>query len=294
LSLSLLTPPWGGVLCHPESHINNDECGAPEFYTAGAKLLQVGGSNAKVDPAQLVQLARKKTGDVHATQPAAVSITQATEVGSVYTLAQVEEIGAVCRQQNLRLHMDGARFANALVTLGCSPAEITWKAGVDALTFGATKNGVLAADVMVLFDRDLAAAAAYRRKRSGHLLSKMRFLSAQMDAYLADDLWLRNARQANSMAARLEAGLRAIPDVELFGPTEANILFCRLPERVTEALLAQGFSFYHDRWEPGVVRLVTSFLTSAEDVDSLLAATQSASRQFAELPCRGHVNSSTV
>jgi len=168
--------------------------------------------------------------------------------------------------------MDGARFANALVTLGCSAAEMTWKAGVDVLAFGATKNGVLAADLIVVFDRELAATAGYRRKRGGHLVSKMRFLSAQMDAYLADDLWLRNAGQANAMATRLEEGLRRIPQAELFGRTEANILFCRLPARAIETLLAQGFTFYHDRWGPQVVRLITSFQTMPEDIDGLLAA----------------------
>lgn len=271
LCLSVMTPPWGNVYCHPSSHINNDECGAPEFYTNGAKLVAVEGASAKIDVDRLRSVSRVKVGDVHATQPACVSITQATEVGSVYTLEEIAAIGQVCKASRMRLHMDGSRFANALVSLGCSPAEMTWKAGIDALSFGATKNGVLAAEAIVLFDASLAAEMGYRRKRAGHLFSKMRFLSAQMEAYLADDLWLRNARQANDMARRLTGGLEGVNGIEVLGSTAANIVFCRLPAVVIEALLQAGFQFYHDRWGPNVVRFVTSFATTAEDVDNLLA-----------------------
>ncbi len=272
LCLSALTPPWGSVFCHPASHVNNDECGAPEFYTSGAKLVAVDGPSAKIDVDALRRATRVKVGDVHATQPSCVSITQATEVGSVYSLAEIEALGEVCRSASVRLHMDGSRFANALVSLGCSPAQMTWKAGVDALSFGATKNGVLAAEAVVLFDASLAAQVAYRRKRAGHLLSKMRFLSAQIDAYLRDDLWLRNAREANGMARRLVAGLRPLPGVEVLGAPQANIVFCRLPAAAITGLLEAGFAFYHDRWEPGVVRFVTSFATTAADVDHLIAS----------------------
>ncbi len=270
LGLAALTPPWGGVLAHPMSHINSDECGAPEFFTAGAKLVAVEGASAKLDPATLKRLARRDPDDVHRVQPACVSITQATEVGSVYTLAELAAIGAICREAGLRLHMDGARFANALVALGCTPAQMTWKAGVDVLAFGATKNGVLGAEAIVLFDPALAREMAYRRKRGGHLSSKMRFLAAQMDAYVEGDLWLANARHANAMAARLAAGLRALPGVAVHDGADANILFCRLPNAVLQGLLDEGFSFYHGRWEPGVVRLVTSFATTPADVDDLL------------------------
>jgi threonine aldolase len=272
LCLSVLTPPWGNVFCHAQSHINVDECGAPEFYTNGAKLVLVDGLHAKIDASRLRLQVRADVGDVHATQPACVSITQATEAGSLYTLDEIATIGAICRDANLRLHMDGARFANALVSLGCTPAEMTWKAGVDALSFGATKNGVLAAEAIVLFDRSLATEMAYRRKRGGHLFSKMRLLSAQMEAYLHDDLWLRNATQANAMALRLDAGLRAIAGVELQGPTEANILFVRFPDTVIAALREQGFRFYGDRWGEGVVRLVTSFVSTNDDIDHFLGA----------------------
>lgn len=274
LCLSVLSPPWGSILCHPESHINNDECGAPEFFTNGAKLVSVEGDNAKIDPVQLQAKIRNKVGDVHSVQPSVVSITQATETGSIYSVVEIEVIGAICRDAGVRLHMDGARFANALVALDCSPAEMTWKAGVEALSFGATKNGVLAAEAIVLFDKSLATEMGFRRKRGGHLCSKMRFLSAQIDAYLRDDLWLKNARHANDMAARLSEGLSAIEGIELAGQTESNIIFCQLPQEVIDNLISQGFRFYHDRWGPGVVRLVTMFSTQQEEVDRFVSATQ--------------------
>lgn len=273
LSLAALTPSWGSILCHAESHINNDECGAPSFYSAGAKLVEVAGANAKIDPTALAAEAQCKRGDVHSVQPSCVSITQATESGSIYSLSELNEIGQICRETGLKWHMDGARFANALVALNCSPAEMTWKAGVDILSFGATKNGVLSAEAVVLFDQHYADELAFRRKRGGHLLSKMRFLSAQMDAYLTDDLWLNNARHANAMAARLVGGLSDVEGVALMGETEANIIFCRMPEAVIEGLLKLGFRFYHDRWGTGVVRLVTSFATSEEEVDAFVRAT---------------------
>ncbi|WP_447980965.1 threonine aldolase family protein [Achromobacter kerstersii] len=272
LSLAAMTPPWGAVLCHTQSHIANDECGAPEFFTNGARLMLLGGEAAKIDPVQLAAEARRKVGDVHSVQPSCVSITQATETGSVYTLDEIQAIGGICRDAGLPLHMDGARFANALVSLGCTPAEMTWKAGVEALSFGATKNGVLGAEAIVLFNPARARELAFRRKRGGHLFSKMRLLSAQMEAYLTDDLWLKNARQANAMATRLAAGMQGLPGVTLQGPADANILFCQLPAHAIEGLLEQGFRFYYDRWGPGVVRLVTSFATQEQEVDYFLSA----------------------
>lgn len=272
LALSAFTPPWGAVLCHAESHIENDECGAPEFYTGGAKLVHVAGKDARIDPDALREKTRLGAGDVHSVQPACVSITQATELGTLYSLEQTRAIGAVCRDAGLPLHMDGSRFANAVASLAASPAEMTWKAGIDVLSFGATKNGALGVEAIVLFDPARAGELAFRRKRGGHLSSKMRFLAAQMDAYLDGDLWLKNARHANAMAIRLDQGLRQIAGVEVRGTVEANMLFCRLPQPMIDGLLAQGFRFYTDRWGDGVVRLVTSFATSADDVDSLLAA----------------------
>ncbi|GGY35748.1 threonine aldolase family protein [Streptomyces djakartensis] len=270
LSLAALTPPWGSVLCHRDSHINNDECGAPEFYTAGAKLVPLGGDDARIDPEQLRAAARHKAGDVHSVEPSVVSVTQATETGAVYTLDEIRTLGSITEEAGLRLHMDGARFAGAVAALGCTPAELTWRAGVDLLSFGATKNGTMTADAIVVFDRSLTSELAFRAKRAGQLTSKMRFQAAQLDAYLRDDLWLRNAAHANAMAARLQEGLKAVPGVELLGTADVNILFCRLPRRITEALLAEGYTFYHDRWEPGVVRFVTSFATTERDVDHLV------------------------
>ncbi|POR48798.1 L-threonine aldolase [Paraburkholderia eburnea] len=278
LCLSAMTPPWGNIYCHASSHINNDECGAPAFYTNGAKLVTVDGSAAKMDPAKLLEAARSKVGDVHSTQPACASITQATEEGSVYTLAEIEAISDACKAANIRLHMDGSRFANALVSQDCTPAEMTWKAGVHALSLGATKNGVLAAEAIVLFDRTLATELAFRRKRAGHLFSKMRFLAAQIDAYLSNDLWLRNARQANAAASRLTQGLAELDGVEIMGAPTANIVFCRLPEPMIKALLDAGFRFYHDRWGAGVVRFVTAFSTTFEDVDHLLKRARAVSQ----------------
>jgi threonine aldolase len=278
LCLSAMTPPWGNIYCHASSHINNDECGAPAFYTAGAKLVSVDGPAAKMDPAKLLEAARAKVGDVHSTQPACASITQATEEGSVYTLGEIEAIGDACKAANIRLHMDGSRFANALVSQGCTPAEMTWKAGVHALSLGATKNGVLAAEAIVLFDRSLASELAFRRKRAGHLFSKMRFLAAQIDAYLKDDLWLRNARQANAAALKLTQGLAELDGVEILGAPTANIVFCKLPESMIKALLDAGFRFYHDRWGQGIVRFVTAFSTTFEDVEHLLERARAVGR----------------
>jgi threonine aldolase len=200
LSLAALTPPWGSVLSHPDSHINHDECGAPEFFTNGAKLVGVPGLDSKIDPEALRAAVRRRAGDVHSVQPSAVSISQATESGSVYTLDEIRRLSAIAKETRLRVHMDGARFANALDQLGASPAEMTWKAGIDVLSFGATKNGAMTADAIVSFDPALATELAFRAKRAGQLAPKMRFHAAQIDANLTDGLWLRNARQANAMA----------------------------------------------------------------------------------------------
>ncbi|MER7789629.1 low specificity L-threonine aldolase [Streptomyces sp. NPDC097640] len=272
LALAALTPPWGSVLCHSDSHINNDECGAPEFFTDGAKLVTVPGDESKIDPDALGRAVRRRAGDVHSVQPSVLSISQATESGSVYTLDETRRLGVIAKDAGLRVHMDGARFANALDHLDATPAEMTWKAGIDVLSFGATKNGAMTADAIVSFDPALATELAFRAKRAGQLASKMRFHAAQLDAYLTDDLWLGNARQANAMAARRGDGLKAIPGTELLGSPQANLLFCRLPRHTTEQLLAEGYAFYHDRWAPGIVRLVTSFTHTPDDIDQLLDA----------------------
>jgi threonine aldolase len=266
-----VTPPWGSVICHRGAHINTDECGAPEFYT-NAKLVASASDGSKLDPQVLATELAWGRGDVHSVQPACVSITQATEDGQVYSAEEIAAIAAVCLPAGVRLHMDGARFANALVALGATPADITWRAGVDLLSFGATKNGTLSAEAIVVFDEALMAKLPYLRKRAGHLASKMRFLAAQMAAYLDEDLWLANARTANAMARRLAQGLSAVRGMELEAPALTNILFARMPTGLASGLQQRGYDFYRDRWGPGVVRLVTSFRTSPEMVDGMVAA----------------------
>ena len=275
LSLALMTPPYGAVYCHPDSHINQDECGAPEFYTGGAKLVPVPGAHGKIAPAALEgALAAAGKGVVHHVQPAALSLTNETEAGTVYRPAEVAALAEVAHGHGLLVHVDGARFANAVAALGCAPAELAWRAGVDVMSFGASKGGALAAEAVVLFKRGLGDGLGFRRKRAGHLFSKMRFLSAQLEAYLADDLWLRNARHANAMARRLADGLARLPGVELVHPVEANEIFARIPDAAIRGAFADGFTFY--RWaEEGaraVCRLVTAFDTRAEDVEGLLAS----------------------
>ena len=272
LALSAATPPWGVIFCHSGAHINDTEGGAPEFFSGGAKLVTLQGADSKFTAGDLdAAIAGASVGNVHHAQPAAVSITQATEAGTLYTLDEVAAIAGTCRRHGLKLHMDGARFANAVAALGCSPAEATWKAGVHMLSFGATKNGALTAEAVVLFDKDLARDFAYRRKRGGHLFSKMRFLAVQWDAYVTGELWLDNARHANAMTARMADGLAAIDGCELTRPVEANIAFPRLGAKVIEGLKADGFQFY-ERGGENVIRLVCSFATTEEDVDAFLDA----------------------
>jgi threonine aldolase len=219
LALATLTPPYGAVYCHETAHIATDECGAPEFYTAGAKIIGLPSADGKILPAQLDAPLRYAADlGVHHVRPAALSLTQATEWGTVYTPAEVQALSAAARAHRLGVHVDGARIANAIAHLGCSPADITWKSGVDVLSLGATKNGAMAAEAVIFFDRARTESFAARRKRAGHLWSKMRFLSVQLVAYLQDGLWLRNARHANAMAARMAAGLGTLPGVHLVQP----------------------------------------------------------------------------
>ncbi len=276
LALAQLCPPFGCVYCHELAHIATDECGAPEFYT-GAKLHGLPSRDGKI-PIPLLEAAIAHARDmgVHHAKPAAVSLTQATEWGTVYAPAEVAAIAAVAHAHGMAVHMDGARFANALAALRCSPAEATWKSGVDVLSLGATKNGALCAEAVVFFKPALAADFGHRRKRGGHLWSKMRFLSAQLLAYLENDLWLANARHANAMAALFAAGLERIPGVRVLQSVDANEVFAALPEATVARLEREGFGFY--RWPaataPGTVaiRLVCSFATLRADVEAFLAA----------------------
>lgn len=272
LALATLAPAWGAIYCHEASHVQTDECGAPEFFAGGAKLLPLPGADAKLAP-ETVAGALLERGVVHHVQPAALSISQATEAGTLYRPSEIAALADLARRNGLGFHMDGARFANAVAALGCRPADLTWRAGIDVLSLGATKNGALAAEAVVFFTPERAAEFGFRRKRGGHLFSKMRFLSAQLDAYLADGLWLRLAAHANQMAARLSSGLAVLPGARLRHPTEANEVFVELPEPAIAALAAAGVGFY--RWggsASSCLRLVTAFDTRAADVDAAIAA----------------------
>ena len=280
LALSCCTPPWGSIFCQPNAHIAAEETNAPEFFTSGAKLCTVGGASGKIDPRKLAEtLAEPVYGVVHHPQPAAVSITQATESGTVYGPEEVAAIATSTHRHGLKLHMDGARFANALAFVGCTPAELSWKAGVDVLSLGATKNGAIAAEVVVFFDANLAREFEFRRKRGGHLLSKMRFLSAQLDAYFTDGLWLANARHANAMARLLVAGLTPLKGTQLLYAVDANEIFVVLPARMHDALEAAGAQYHpwpSDRPGERAFRLVTAFDTSPADVDRFLSIAKAA------------------
>jgi threonine aldolase len=272
LAISMLVPPYGAGYCHEEAHVYLEECGAPELFAGGAKLMPVPGEHGRMDLDWLfAAIGHIRPGFVHIAKPAAISMTQAVESGVVYPLSDVERVGAFCREKGLGFHMDGARFANALATLGCSPAEMTWKAGVDVLSFGGTKNGCLAVDAVVLFDPARREELLYRRKRTGHLWSKTRFLAVQLLASLEDGRWLRWAAHANAMATRLSQGLTAIPGIELVHPVEGNEIFVTMPPAAMDALEAQGVGF--NRWalatEP-TVRFVTAFGTDPADIDRVI------------------------
>jgi len=279
LSLSLLTPPWGAIFCHASAHVIADECGATELHSGGAKLIGIEGEGSKIDPAGLIRaLEGHIAGNAHQVQPAALSITQATELGQVYRPDEIRSLTRIARSRGMRVHMDGARFTNALVSGTATPAELTWKAGVDVLSFGATKNGALGAEAVVLFDTGLAEALRYRRMRGGHLVSKGRFIAAQLEAYLKDDLWLGLARHANAMARRLADGIEGSPVARLAYPVPANEVFAIL-RRDADARLKAAGSIYHEWiWDKPadmgedeiMIRLVTAFATEQDEVDRFL------------------------
>ncbi len=266
LALAALCPPHGGVVCHRDAHIQNDEGGAPEFYTHGAKLMLADGDAAKLTPDAIATVIDAIANDVHRVQPHAISITNATEYGAVYTPDQVAAIGSLARSRGLGFHMDGARFANAVVRAGASVADLTWRAGVDILSFGFVKNGGMSAEALVFFDTELAATTLYRRKRAGLLLSKGRYLAAQLLAMLEDDVWLDTARAANDGAAMLAA---AAGD-RLVHPVEANEVFLRATPAEAAALRAKGFDFYD--WAAGEIRLVVSWDQRADQIKPLADA----------------------
>ncbi|MDH3236018.1 MAG: low specificity L-threonine aldolase [Alphaproteobacteria bacterium] len=275
IALAALTRPWSAVYCHAESHVNTDECGGPEFYTDGAKLIPLPGDGATIVPEALTEALKTAwIGSVHGVQPAALSLTQQSECGTVYAPEEIAALTKIARDYDMAVHMDGARFANAVAHLGCAPADITWRVGVDLLSFGATKNGALGAEAIIAFRDDLAEEIEFRRKRAGHLLSKMRYVSAQLEAYIADGLWLRLASHANAMASRLSDGLAALPGVKRPWPTQGNEVFVTLTEDIIQALLADGAVFFRwgDRNASPTVRLVAGWHTSEADVDAFIAA----------------------
>ncbi len=283
LALASVSRPAGAVFCHADSHIVEDEVGGIEFLGGGARVVAVEGPLAKLDPAALSRaIARFEPGSVRTGQPVAVSLTQQTELGTVYSVEEIRQIAGIAKERALALHMDGARFANAISQSNRSPAEMTWKAGVDILSFGATKNGCIAAEALVFFDPQMAREMPFLRKRSGHLFSKSRFVAAQFDAYLRDGLWLELARRANAMADRLRAGLAAAPNARLAWPTGGNEVFAIL-RRADAGRLREAGAAFHDWRQPHggppvklagdetIVRLVTAFSTREEDVDAFLA-----------------------
>ena len=275
LALATLCPPHGAIFCHAESHVAVDECGAAEFFSHGGQLVRLEGACGKLTPAAIEAALPNFQRGVQGAKPAVISITQASESGTVYRPDEIAAIARLAHREGMKMHMDGARFFNALVHLGCAPADIGWKAGIDVLSFGASKNGALAAEAVVFFDPGAAADFEYRRKKGGHLIAKMRFVSAQIDAMLENDRWRAPAARANALAAKLAEGLRQISGAEIVCPVEANAVFVRLPSETVDRLRAAGGKFYD--WAPPregrtLIRLVCSFATPESDIGKFLDA----------------------
>jgi threonine aldolase len=282
LSLATYCPPWGGVYCHASAHVEVDECGAPEFFIGGGKMLTVPGARGKMTPEALRKaLEATPHGFVHSIQRGIVTLTNTTEAGTVYSVAEIEALAAIAKSFELPVHLDGARFANALVSTNASPAEMSWKAGVDILSFGGTKNGCMGVEAVILFDPTKAWEFELRRKRGGHLFSKHRYLSAQMEAYLTDGLWLRLARAANEKAAALETAFRSHPDARLLYPRDANMVFASLPRALHDRLASAGAHYYCWPGDPAPegpaeekigARFVCSWSTADAEIDAFARA----------------------
>jgi threonine aldolase len=268
LSIAHLCQSYHSVICHEASHVSTDECGAPEFFSNGAKLLPISGPNGKLTP-DAVRTVIEKRSDVHFPHPRVLSLTQSTELGTVYTPDEIRSLTSIAHARGLRVHMDGARFANAVASLGVQPAEITWKAGVDALCFGSTKNGLLVGETVLFFNRDLATDFEFRCKQAGHLASKMRFLAAPWVHMLESGAWLRNAHHANRMAQLLASRLREIPEIQIVHPVQANGVFLHMPESWLPALRDAQWTIY--TFFGNSARLMTSWDSTPEDIDRLLA-----------------------
>ncbi|MGZ4722963.1 MAG: threonine aldolase family protein [Ilumatobacteraceae bacterium] len=274
LALAAMCPPWGAVMCHDTAHILQNECGATSMFGGGAMIRGVGGDHYRIDPAALEQAFEStRWGDPHHSQPSVLSLTVPTDYGTLYTPEQITELTAIAGDRGLTAHLDGARIANALSALECSPADLTWRVGIDALSLGAMKNGVLSTDAIVCFDPAIAEQLVYRTKRSGHVASKMRFQSVQLIAYLTDDLWLRLAARSNATMAELAAGLDKL-GVERLNHPDVNMLFIRVDPTVADRMAEAGLLFY--RIAADIVRLVTSFQTTDADVDTALTRIESA------------------
>ena len=269
LALAAMCAPFESVVCHEHAHLISDECGAPGFFSHGTTLKPLAGALGKLAPAD-VRAAVLRRSDVHHPKPRAMSITQSTELGTVYGAEEIAALGETARELDLWMHMDGARFANATASLGVAPRRITWEAGVDALSLGGTKNGMPVGEALVFFNRELARDFAFRRKQSGQLSSKMRYLAAPWIGMLRDGAWLRHAGHANARAAQLEAGLRALPGVAVLYAREANAVFATMPPAMIDGLRARGWQFYTDVGPDGAARLMCSWDTTAEDVAGLL------------------------
>jgi threonine aldolase len=269
LALAQLCKPFQSVICHQHSHIQTDECGAPEFFTGGSKLLLVDGADGKIDAGQ-VKVLLTRPNELHSHKPGTISIAQATEFGTVYRRDEIAGIVDLACAHQLSLHMDGARFANAIASLNCAPKAITWKVGVDVLCFGGTKNGATAGELVIFFDKKISREFDYRVKQAGHLGSKMRFLAAQWLGLLNRDTWLRNAQHANRAARGLATRLRMEAGIESVFPVDANAVFVSMDERLASGLHARGWRFYKFI-EPNVYRLMCSWSTTGEQISGLLA-----------------------
>ncbi len=268
LALASLCHSYHSIICHALAHVETDECGAAEFFSNGTKILLVPGEHGKVDPAEVAHTVTRRS-DIHYPKPKVLSLTQATELGTVYSLAELGEIRETAQRFGLRLHLDGARFANALATLGCAPKELTWQAGIDVMTVGGTKNGLAVGEAVVFFNRELAREFDYRCKQAGQLASKMRFLSAPWIGLLKNGAFVRNAVHANRMAQLLAGELQRFPQVTIIHPVEANAVFVQLPEPWIEALHRQGWQFY-TFIGTGHARLMCSWQTSEQDIRELI------------------------